>query len=134
MSEPRELPGIHTVAVTAWLSAALPQLAPPLRFTAIGHGRSNLTYRVADAAGRTCVLRRPPLGPLLASAHDVGREHRILAALWDERVPVPRPLARCDDESITGAPFFVMEDVAGIVLHRTAAAAALDEQARGTSM
>ena len=54
---------------------------PPLRFELIAGGRSNLTYRVSDAAGQAWVLRRPPLGQVLATAHDMGREHRIIAAV-----------------------------------------------------
>jgi aminoglycoside phosphotransferase (APT) family kinase protein len=126
--------GIEVAAVTAWLANALPDLAPPLAFAAIGHGRSNLTYRVADADGRTWVLRRPPLGHLLASAHDMRREHRILAALAPAGATVPKPLALCEDEDVTGAPFFVMEDVPGLVVHRTQVAALLGEHERRATM
>ncbi|MCC7368144.1 MAG: phosphotransferase family protein [Chloroflexi bacterium] len=79
----------------------------------VGGGQSNVTCRVT-LADRTVVVRRPPPGPLPPRAHDVLREHRILAALAPAgTVPVPRPLAACDDVSVLGAPFFVMEALDG---------------------
>jgi aminoglycoside phosphotransferase (APT) family kinase protein len=114
-------PGIDVPAVTAWLSEHVGGLAPPLAFTRIGEGQSNLTYRVDDDAGRSVVLRRPPLGELLASAHDVAREHRILTALGPTSVPVPGTLALCEDDAVSGAPFFVMARVDGLApTHRDA--------------
>ena len=105
--------GIDTPRVTAWLAARLPELDQPLRFTRVGEGQSNLTYRVDDAAGRSVVLRRPPLGEILASAHDVLREHRILTALGAAGAPVPRTIGACDDAAVTGAPFYVMSTSTG---------------------
>jgi len=89
---------------------------PPLRFSLITGGRSNLTYLVEDAKGVTRVLRRPPTGAVLATAHDMGREHRIMTGLADTDVPVPRTLALCQDDSVNDAPFYVMEYVEGDVL------------------
>jgi aminoglycoside phosphotransferase (APT) family kinase protein len=89
---------------------------PPLRFSLIAGGRSNLTFLVEDAKDRKRVLRRPPLGAVLATAHDMAREHRILTALFDTPVPVPRTLALCEDESVNDAPFYVMDYVEGDVL------------------
>jgi len=109
-------PGIELEPLTAWLAARLPGLAPPLELTQVGRGRSNLTYAVRDAAGARMVLRRPPLGELLPSAHDMRREHRVLAALADTDVPVPRSLAFCEDPAVTGAPFYAMELLDGAVL------------------
>jgi aminoglycoside phosphotransferase (APT) family kinase protein len=123
--------GVDAAAVTAWVSSRLPGVRPPLRFEPIAGGRSNLTYRVADAAGATLVLRRPPLHGVLASAHDMAREHRILAGLHGTPVPVPRPLALCDDPQVNGAPFYLMEHVDGVVPRDEATvAAALDEAGR----
>ena len=80
--------GIDAEAVGDWFRERT-EVTPPLDFEVIAGGRSNLTYTVTDAAGRRWVLRRPPLHSVLASAHDVGREHRIMAALQDTVVPVP---------------------------------------------
>ncbi|MGV1048529.1 MAG: aminoglycoside phosphotransferase family protein [Solirubrobacterales bacterium] len=73
-------PGIDPRAVGEWIAARVPGLAPPLRFTAVGNGRSNLTYLAEDERGGAVVVRRPPLGDALESAHDVGREFRVLEA------------------------------------------------------
>ena len=91
-------------------------LPPPLRFSLIAGGRSNFTYTVTDSAGARFVLRRPPLGPLLPSAHDMGREHRIMTALAGSPVPVPPLVGLCTDEAVTGAPFYVMRFVDGLIL------------------
>jgi aminoglycoside phosphotransferase (APT) family kinase protein len=116
--------------VTAWLTHALPDLEPPFRFTRVGEGQSSLTFRVDDAAGTSVVLRRPPLGEILAKAHDMAREHRILSALGPTPVPVPRTLALCEDLEVTGAPFYVMEHADGLVLTRVADAERLAPEAR----
>ena len=108
--------GIEAGGVTAWLRSHVPDLAPPLSFSRIAGGRSNFTYTVADSAGQRFVLRRPPLGPLLPSAHDMGREHRIMAALADSAVPVPPLVGLCTDDAVTGAPFYVMRFVDGLIL------------------
>ena len=112
---PGELP---VALVTDWLSReADVRLEPPISATLLAGGRSNLTYRLADSAGASLVLRRPPLSGVVSSAHDVLREHRIMAALADSAVPVPAMVAACADESVIGAPFFVMQYVDGVVLH-----------------
>jgi aminoglycoside phosphotransferase (APT) family kinase protein len=107
--------GIDEPSVSAWLATRL-SVTPPLRFQLISGGRSNLTYGVSDATGRRLVLRRPPLGSVLESAHDMGREHRILAALGGTSVPVPSGLALCSDPDVNGAPFYVMDFVDGMVI------------------
>jgi aminoglycoside phosphotransferase (APT) family kinase protein len=91
-------------------------VTPPVRFSLIAGGRSNLTYAIIDAAAQRFVLRRPPLGPLLPSAHDMGREHRMIAALQGSAVPVPPVVGLCADEAVTGAPFYVMRFVDGLIL------------------
>jgi aminoglycoside phosphotransferase (APT) family kinase protein len=80
----------------------------------IGHGRSNLTYRVRSG-DQSWVLRRPPLSHVQATAHDMGREFRILSALAPTGFPAPRPIALCEDVSVNDAPFYVMEYVEGLV-------------------
>jgi aminoglycoside phosphotransferase (APT) family kinase protein len=94
--------------------------------TLVGGGRSNLTYFV-DHAGCEYVLRRPPAGITGASGHDVGREYRIIDALCDTPVPVPRPIAYCEDLSVIGTPFYLMQRVPGRVLARSADAPDLQE-------
>ena len=100
-----EVAGIDAENITSWMRERVPDLVEPLRFELITGGLSNLTYTVTDAAGRRWVLRRPPLGHVLATAHDMGREYRILTALTDTSVPVAPVLGHCDDESVNGAPF-----------------------------
>jgi aminoglycoside phosphotransferase (APT) family kinase protein len=99
-----------------WFAREIDGAQPPLGFDRISGGRSNLTYGVTDSRGRRWALRRPPLGKRLASAHDMAREHRILAALGSTDVPVPPVVALCEDDSVNGAPFYVMEFVDGPVL------------------
>jgi aminoglycoside phosphotransferase (APT) family kinase protein len=85
----------------------------------IAGGRSNLTYRLTVAGAgqsRLLVLRRPPLGHVLPTAHDMGREYRVLSGLSGTQVPVARPVAFCDDTDVIGAPFYLMEHVPGAVL------------------
>jgi len=113
-------PGIDEARVARFLREHVPGADGPLRFERIAGGRSNLTYRVhvgePGPGTRTFVLRRPPLGHVLPTAHDMAREHRVLSALADTDVPVPRPLALCTDPAVNGEPFYVMEDRPGVVL------------------
>jgi aminoglycoside phosphotransferase (APT) family kinase protein len=87
----------------------------PLSASLISGGRSNLTYSVGDGT-REWVLRRPPLGHVLPTAHDMAREYKVLTALAPTNVPVPRTYAFCDDDDVNGAPFYVMEQVDGRIL------------------
>jgi aminoglycoside phosphotransferase (APT) family kinase protein len=114
--------GIEQAAVEAWFGEHAAALEPPLRFERIAGGLSNLTFGVTDAAGRRWALRRPPLGKRLGSAHDMAREHRVLSAMAKTEVPVPPLLGLCEDESVSGAPFYVMEFVEGPVLRGLAEA------------
>ncbi|WP_426572227.1 phosphotransferase family protein [Aquihabitans sp. McL0605] len=115
MNDEASIPGIDVPAVTAWFTEHA-DAAPPLSFELIAGGRSNLTYRVTDTADGDWVLRRPPTGHVLATAHDMGREHRIISALAPTDVPVAPVVGLCTDESINGAPFYVMEFVDGLVI------------------
>jgi aminoglycoside phosphotransferase (APT) family kinase protein len=108
--------GIDAEPTTAWMVAHIEGVTPPLRFAPIAGGHSNLTYLVVDAAGRELVLRRPPLGNILSTAHDMGREHRLISALGSSDVPVPPALGLCEDPEVNGAPFYVMAFVPGAVL------------------
>ena len=109
-----ELP-INEDSVTRWIQEHT-EADAPLRFELIAGGRSNMTYTVTDAAGRKFVLRRPPMGPLLPSAHDMAREHRLMHSLRDSAVPVPRMVGLCQDETVNGRDFFVMHFLDGVVV------------------
>ncbi|MCU4183273.1 phosphotransferase family protein [Acidiferrimicrobium sp. IK] len=123
--------GVDAARVGEWFAAHVPQCRPPLRYRLIAGGHSNLTFEVADAAGARWVLRRPPLGHVLPTAHDMEREHRILAAMHGTDVPVPATVALCTDRGVNGAPFYVMAMVDGEVLRDSAAAErALDPDGR----
>lgn len=104
-----DLPGLQR-----FFAAAVPD-AGSLRAELISGGRSNLTYRVTDGH-MDWVLRRPPLGELTPSAHDMAREYRVVEALYGSGVPVARPVAYCDDPAVIGAPFGVVEHISGRVL------------------
>lgn len=122
--------GINEAAVTQWLAECIPDLVPPVDFSLIAGGHSNLTYRFMDRRGAAYVLRRPPLGHVLESAHDMGREHRIVSALAGSGVPVAPTFGLCEDPEINGAPFYVMGFVDGTVLHDADAAAETTEAER----
>jgi aminoglycoside phosphotransferase (APT) family kinase protein len=107
--------GIDAANVTRWFADHADGVEPPLSFELIAGGRSNLTYRVGDAAGHAWVLRRPPLGQVLATAHDMGREHKIISALAPTDVPVAPVVGLCTDEAVNGAPFYVMGFVEGLI-------------------
>ncbi len=99
-----------------FLDRALPDTrGAPVRIRKIGAGRSNLTFEVRRG-DRRMVLRRPPMGDLPQTAHDMMREHRVLDALAESSVRAPRPLVACADESIIGVPFYLMEQVDGEVI------------------
>jgi aminoglycoside phosphotransferase (APT) family kinase protein len=121
-------PGLPLRALEQHLRDALPALLHgPLSATLVAGGRSNLTYLLTDGHERW-VLRRPPLGHVLETAHDMGREHRLLTALAPTDVPVPRPLLLAGTEVI-GAPFYVMEFADGDVLRDRAQLERLDATA-----
>jgi aminoglycoside phosphotransferase (APT) family kinase protein len=111
-----EVRGIDSERVSDWFRDHIDGAKPPLEFSIIVGGHSNITYRVRDAAGEMYVLRRPPLGAVLATAHDMAREHKIISGVGRTDVPVPRALGLCSDESVNGAPFYVMNFVEGVVL------------------
>ncbi|MEU8734087.1 phosphotransferase family protein [Streptomyces tendae] len=110
---PDHPPGLDLDRLRVLLDRERPGLVTgPLSGRLIEGGRSNLTYAVSDGTARW-VVRRPPLGHVLATAHDMRREHRVIDALYPTDVPVPRPVLLCEDEEVLGAPFYVMEFVEG---------------------
>jgi aminoglycoside phosphotransferase (APT) family kinase protein len=123
--------GIDLDGLAGWFATNVPQFRPPFTAEQIVGGRSNITVRLTDADGRDCIIRRPPLHSVLATAHDVGREYRIIHALGPTDVPVPEAYGNCTDDTVSGAPFYVMEFVEGIVLNDVGTALhTLDEAAR----
>lgn len=113
-------PGISVAEVTNWLGTQLEasgtELVGELDFHQIAGGRSNLTFKLTDESGNSWALRRPPTGNVLATAHDVGREHHVMSTLAPTPVPVPTMVAMCTDHTVTGADFFVMDWVEGSVV------------------
>ena len=122
--------GVEPAAVTRWFDNRGIGFTGPLRFERIGVGQSNLTYLVRDADDRRWVLRRPPLGQLLASAHDVAREARIMAALSPTDVPVPQILGVAQDPEIAEVPLVLMEFIDGQVIDTVTIAESLAPQRR----
>ncbi len=102
-------------ALERWMTAHVPGFAGPLQLTRLSGGQSNPTWRI-DAASGVYVLRQKPLGKLLPSAHQVDREFRVMRALAATDVPVPRVHALCEDESVMGSMFYVMDFIEGRVL------------------
>lgn len=126
-----ELVGIDAERVGRWLADHVDGLAGPVQFAFVSGGRSNLTYRVTDAAGATYAVRRPPTGGVLSTAHDVSREWRFISALAPTAVPVPPPVAYCADTEVTGSEFYVMGFVEGKVLADRDAGEEMARAARG---
>ncbi|NBE50011.1 phosphotransferase family protein [Streptomyces boluensis] len=106
------LPGLDLARLGKWLAESVPEAGENLSARVLAGGRSNLTYEVTNGAS-TWIVRRPPLGHVLATAHDMAREFRVMSALQDTAVPVPRTYALCTDDTVLGAPFYVMERVTG---------------------
>jgi len=110
--------GLSLSNLTEWLDTNHPGLRRgTLSASVIAGGRSNLTYSVTDGSCRWA-LRRPPLGHVLPTAHDMAREFRVLTALTGSAVPVATPVAFCDDREVLGEPFYLMTYVDGAVLDR----------------
>src|SRR5579864_1443615 len=116
---------LDAACLNAYLKAHIPGWHGPLVVEQFPHGHSNLTYLIR-AGDRELVLRRPPFGNPVKTAHDMAREYRVLARLSKVYNPAPEPYAYCDDESVIGVPFYVMERRRGIILRGTAQGVALD--------
>src|SRR4051794_14291732 len=121
--------GINADGLEAWFRQNVPAAEPPLGFERIAGGHSNLTYRVSDAGGRSWALRRPPLGKRLGSAHDMAREHKVVSAPAPTPGPVAPVVGLRGDETVNGAPFYVMEFVEGPILRGLAEAERFPDRA-----
>jgi aminoglycoside phosphotransferase (APT) family kinase protein len=111
--------GYQVDAVEAWIAANIQGLEPPLKWTRLQGGHSNLTYKIEDERGRRAVIRRPPQGELLPKAHDMSREWALITALGPTSVPVPEALGFCERPEITGAWFYVMGLIDGHPLYNS---------------
>ena len=111
-------PGLDLEALARYLEPYVGELAGALRGEVIPGGRSNLTY-IVDDGERRFVVRRPPLAHVLPTAHDMAREYRVLAALQGTGIPVPHVITLCEDDSVIGAPFYVMEWIDGHVVRES---------------
>jgi aminoglycoside phosphotransferase (APT) family kinase protein len=133
MTDVGQVEGVDVERVTTWFFDHVPSIAPPLSFELVAGGHSNLTFKVTDTAGGAWVLRRPPLGQVLATAHDMSREHRIISALGSTDVPVAPAVGLCMDDAVNGAPFYVMRFVDGHVLRDATAARTLTAEQRANA-
>jgi aminoglycoside phosphotransferase (APT) family kinase protein len=106
---------LNAAQLEAYLKKEMPELRGSLHLQQFPSGYSNLTYSL-QFGEKELVVRRPPFGAKIKTAHDMAREYRILSSLIKAYPKVPRPLLYCDDESIIGAPFYVMERVKGVIL------------------
>jgi aminoglycoside phosphotransferase (APT) family kinase protein len=121
VSAETDLVGLPAGPARGWPSRDSPEadLSRPWAPEVIAGGLSNITYRLPLPSG-PLILRRPPIGHLLPRAHDVAREHRVLSALTPTAVPAPDPVGFCSDPDVTGAPFYVIREVAGEVFRTRA--------------
>lgn len=125
--------GVDSELVSGWIDAHVDSLVGPCSFEIIGGGRSNLTFLGTDAEGTPFVLRRPPIGAVLATAHDMGREFRVISAVYPTAVPVPVPLGLCENPTVNDAVFYLMEFVDGVVLDAVDKAEPLSSAARAAA-
>jgi aminoglycoside phosphotransferase (APT) family kinase protein len=125
-----ELPGLDLAKLEPYLRGELPGLLDgTLSAKMVAGGRSNLTYLLDDGS-RRLVLRRPPLGHVLATAHDMSREHKVISALAPTDVPVPATHLLCNDDSVIGAQFYLMDFVDGMAIRSREECAELTEAQR----
>ncbi|MFM9376208.1 phosphotransferase family protein [Gordonia sp. VNK21] len=129
----RQQPGLDLDVLEPWFADRVAAAAGGLSAELIAGGKSNLTYRLTENDGdRAWILRRPPVGELLATAHDMGREYTMMSALAGTEVPVPTMYAHCADPEVLGAPFYVMELIDGVPYRRAADLVPLGPERTGT--
>jgi aminoglycoside phosphotransferase (APT) family kinase protein len=122
---------LDLVGLRSYLAGVLAE--PPegeLSARLVPGGRSNPTFEISDQV-KSWILRRPPFGLVLPTAHDMAREYRVLSALRDSLVPVPTTLAYCMDPEVLGAPFYLMEKLDGVTMRSNADTALMTDQEQG---
>jgi aminoglycoside phosphotransferase (APT) family kinase protein len=117
MQVEQQAEGYDIPAVEQWIAANVTGLTPPLQWTRLEGGHSNLTYQLTDAQGREAVIRRPPQGELLPKAHDMSREWSLISGLGSANFPVPAALGFCESPAVTGAWFYLMGLIDGRPLY-----------------
>lgn len=123
-------PGLRLEPLSLWMRENVPDfdVSAPLIATLLAGGRSNISYQLTDASNSSWVLRRPPLGHIMPSAHDMGREFRVLSGLNSVSFPTPTTRGHCEDESVIGAKFMLMDFVDGRVIESAQSASTLTAQ------
>jgi len=123
-------PGLRLAPLSSWMQENVADFdaSSPIQATLLAGGRSNVSYRIDDASNSSWVLRRPPLGHIMPSAHDMGREFRVLSGLNKVSFPTPTTRGYCEDESVIGAKFMMMDFVDGRVIESAKTAQSLSPQ------
>jgi len=126
-------PGLRLASLSNWMqdNVAGFDASAALQATLLAGGRSNISYQLTDASGSSWVLRRPPLGHIMPSAHDMGREFRVLSGLNKVAFPTPTTRGYCEDESVIGAKFMMMDFIDGRVIESAQTASSLSETQAG---
>ena len=129
MTQVSDPPGLRLASLSNWMqdNVAGFDASAALQATLLAGGRSNISYQLTDASGSSWVLRRPPLGHIMPSAHDMGREFRVLSGLNKVAFPTPTTRGYCEDESVIGAKFMMMDFIDGRVIESAQTASSLSE-------
>ena len=129
MTQVSDPPGLRLASLSNWMqdNVAGFDASGPIQATLLAGGRSNISYQLTDASGSSWVLRRPPLGHIMPSAHDMGREFRVLSGLNKVAFPTPTTRGYCEDESVIGAKFMMMDFIDGRVIESAQTASSLSE-------
>ncbi len=126
---PTDPPGLKLDSLLQWMSSNISGVddSAKLQTTLLAGGRSNISYKLTDASGSSWVLRRPPLGHIMPSEHDMGREFRVLSGLNSVSFPTPKAQGICTDEEIIGSKFMLMDFVDGRVIESAETAMTLSD-------
>ena len=133
MTQVSDPPGLRLASLSNWMqdNVAGFDASAALQATLLAGGRSNISYQLTDASGSSWVLRRPPLGHIMPSAHDMGREFRVLSGLNKVAFPTPTTRGYCEDESVIGAKFMMMDFIDGRVIESAQTASSLSATQAG---